>query len=185
MKASEARKYWNNDIALVEDIALVIDMKRWRDYTATIDKALDLLEKKEAGLIEEYESLEVKQSVEEGIELYNKKQNGLLIELPVPIGSTVYRIDMFTSIQKCEKCRFYNHNESYEYSACNISYTDYCHANCYQIEKITNVDEKFIIYCWDDFGKTVFGNLKEAESMLKELRIEGLRTCSSTDWERR
>ena len=121
----------------------------------------------------------------EALDLLEKAEQKRIIELPVPIGSTVYRIDTFTSIQKCEKCRFYNHNESYEYSACNISYTDYCHANCYQIEKITNVDEKFIIYHWDDFGKTISSSLEEAENLLEELRIQGLHTCSSTDWEKR
>lgn len=96
------------------------------------------------------------EAVRMALDLLEKKEAGLIVELPVPIGTEVW---YFQKVKGCQR-----------------KAGEECNLDCIKCKSRRFQDKpetiKFGLWFLDAWGKTVFATREEAEVRLKELRGE-------------
>ena len=121
---------------------------------------------------EEYSGCHVFYFTEEESEnLANYCEEKGMIVLPCKPGETVYTLETFVDLEKCEKCDYYYEGGMGDHPDCNRSIKCNIPIECIRIKKeIATLRE---IYWWlymGDFGKRVFATEEEAITGRERLR---------------
>lgn len=129
------------------------DRQRNFDGTASSPKSLVIEEGMRKGMPSAYCGAIVNKLAD----YEDAEEQGLLLKLPCPIGTTVYSIDRQIWIDEkgCRDCVYYAIDGSCDYEE--------EHPACTKV-----FETKFEFNMLDDFGKTVFLTKEEAEKALAE-----------------
>lgn len=101
------------------------------------------------------------------------KDKSKFIELPCPIGDTVYEIKTFVDEDLCDGCQYYYEGGFGDYPGCNKGTHGLRAVECMTIEKCECTMNDMLHWLqFNCFNETIFLTQEEANKKLEELKHE-------------